>query len=45
MIQPALMMYKMDADQAIPALLQIDSMQDEAVLLLNTSFYITILKG
>ena len=40
-----LMMYKMDADQAIPVLLDIDSMQDDVVLLLDTFFYITIWKG
>jgi protein transport protein SEC23 len=45
MIQPALMMYKLDADQAVPVLLDIDSMQDEVVLLLDTFFYITIWKG
>jgi protein transport protein SEC23 len=45
MIQPALIMYKLDTDQAVPVLLDIDSMQDEVVLLLDTFFYICIWKG
>ena len=45
MIQPALMMYKMDVDQATPVLLDIDSMQDDVVLLMDTFFYICIWKG
>lgn len=39
------MMYKLDVDQAIPVLLDIDSMQDDVVLLLDTFFYIAIWKG
>ena len=45
MIQPSLMMYKIDTDQAVPVLLDIDSMQDDVILLLDTFFYICIWKG
>ena len=45
MIQPALIMYKLDTDQAVPVNLDIDAMQDEVVLLLDTFFYICIWKG
>jgi len=39
------MMYKLDTDQATPVLLDIDSMQDDVILLLDTFFYICIWKG
>ena len=45
MIQPALMMYKLDQEQSMPVLLDIDSMQDDVVLLLDCFFYICIWKG
>jgi len=45
MIQPALLMYKLDEDQAVPVVLDINSMQDDVVLLLDTFFYICIWKG
>jgi protein transport protein SEC23 len=45
MIQPALMMYKLDSDEAMPVLLDGDSMQDSVVLLLDTFFYVSIWKG
>ena len=45
MIQPALMQYNLDTREATPVLLDIDSMQDEVVLLMDTFFYICIWKG
>lgn len=45
MIQPALMMYKLDNAEAVPVMLDIDSMQDDVILLLDTFFYICIWKG
>jgi hypothetical protein len=39
------MMYKLDNDQATPVLLDIDSMQDDVILLLDTFFYVCIWKG
>ena len=45
MIQPALMQYNLDSREASPVLLDIDSMQDEVVLLMDTFFYICIWKG
>jgi len=38
-------MYKLDSDNSMPVLLDIDSMQDDVVLLLDTFFYICIWKG
>ncbi len=38
-------MYKLDSDQGTPVLLDIDSMQDDVILLLDTFFYICIWKG
>ena len=45
MIQPALMMYTMDSDQAQPVLLDIDSMRDNVVLLLDAFFFVAVWKG
>ena len=45
MIQPTLMMYQLDQEQANPVLLDIDSMKNNVILLLDTFFYITIWKG
>ena len=45
MIQPALMQYNLETREATPVLLDIDSMQDEVVLLMDTFFYICIWKG
>jgi len=45
MIQPSLMMYKLDAEEAQPALLDGDAMQDQVILLLDTFFYVSIWKG
>ena len=45
MIQPALMMYKLDEPDSIPTFLEVSSMQDDVVLLLDTFFYICIWKG
>jgi len=45
MIQPALMQYNLESREANPVLLDIDSMQDEVVLLMDTFFYICIWKG
>ena len=38
-------MYKLDNEQAIPTLLDIDSMQDDVVLLLDTFFFVCVWKG
>ena len=38
-------MYKLDQEQSMPVLLDIDSMQDDVVLLLDCFFYICIWKG
>lgn len=45
MIQPGLMMYKMDEEQPSPVHLDITSLQDDVILLLDTFFYIAIWKG
>jgi len=45
MIQPALMQYNLETREATPVLLDIDSMQDEVVLLMDTFFYVCIWKG
>ena len=45
MIQPALMQYSLDSEQPVPVLLDIDSMKNNVILLLDTFFYITIWKG
>ena len=45
MIQPALMQYNLETREATPVLLDIDSMQDEVVLLMDTFFFICIWKG
>ena len=45
MIQPALMQYNLETRDASPVLLDVDSMQDEVVLLMDTFFYICIWKG
>ena len=45
MIQPALMQYTLDSEVGSPVLLEIDSMKDDVVLLIDTFFYICIWKG
>lgn len=45
MIQPALMSYDMESEQATPVLLDIDSMKPNVILLLDTFFYVCIWKG
>ena len=45
MIQPALMQYNLETREATPVLLDIDSMADEVVLLMDTFFYVCIWKG
>lgn len=45
MIQPALMQYSLDAEQPVPVLLDIDSLKNNVILLLDTFFYIVIWKG
>ena len=39
------MMYKLDQEQPVPTLLDIDSMQDDVVLLLDTFFFVCVWKG
>ena len=45
MIQPALMSYDLDSEEARPVTLDVDAMQQNVVLLLDTFFYICIWKG
>lgn len=45
MIQPAVMCYDMESEQATPVLLDIDSMKNDCILLLDTFFYVCIWKG
>jgi protein transport protein SEC23 len=45
MIQPALMQYSVDSEESVPVLLDIDSMKDDVILLLDTFFYILIWHG
>lgn len=45
MIQPALMSYDIDSEQATPVLLDIDSMKNNVILLLDCFFYVCIWKG
>ena len=45
MIQPSLMQYQLDTEQANPVLLDIDSLKNNVILLLDTFFYIVIWKG
>ena len=45
MIQPALMSYTMDCEQASPVLLDIDSMKENVILLIDTFFYVAVWKG
>lgn len=45
MIQPALMQYNLDSEQPVPVLLDIDSLKNNVILLLDTFFYIVIWKG
>jgi protein transport protein SEC23 len=39
------MQYSLDAEQPVPVLLDIDSLKNNVILLLDTFFYITIWKG
>ena len=45
MIQPSLTQYQLDQPEPNAVMLDIDSMQDNVVLLLDTFFYICIWKG
>ncbi len=45
MIQPSLVQYQLDAEQAVPVLLDIDSLKNNVILFLDTFFYIAIWKG
>lgn len=45
MIQPALMQYVLDSEQPVPVLLDIDSLKNNVILLLDTFFYIAVWKG
>lgn len=45
MIQPALMSYDLESEAAVPVLLDIDSMKNNVILLLDTFFYVCIWKG
>ena len=45
MIQPALMQYSIDQESPVPVLLDIDSLKNQVILLLDTFFYICIWKG
>lgn len=45
MIQPSLTQYRLDTAEPAAVMLDIDSMQDNVVLLLDTFFYICIWKG
>jgi protein transport protein SEC23 len=45
MIQPALMQYSLENETAVPVLLDIDSLKNNVILLLDTFFYICIWKG
>ena len=45
MIQPALMQYTLESEQPSPVLLDIDSLKNNVILLLDTFFYIVIWKG
>ena len=45
MIQPALMRYDLNSEQATPILLDVSSMQNDCILLLDTFFYVCIWKG
>jgi protein transport protein SEC23 len=44
MIQPSLMQYSLDTEP-VPVLLDIDSLKDNCILVLDTFFYICIWKG
>ena len=45
MIQPAVMSYTIDSENATPVLLDIDSMKKDVILLLDTFFYVCIWRG
>jgi protein transport protein SEC23 len=45
MIQPAVMSYSLESEQATPVLLDVDSMKKNVILLLDTFFYVCIWKG
>lgn len=45
MIQPALMSYDLESEAGSPVLLDIDSMKNNVILLLDTFFYVCIWKG
>lgn len=45
MIQPAVMSYDLESEAATPVLLDIDSMKNNVILLLDTFFYVCIWKG
>mgnify|MGYP002476878490 FL=1 len=45
MIQPSLLMYSFDSPEPMPVLLDIASMQDKVILLLDTYFDVVVWKG
>jgi len=45
MIQPAVMQYDLESEQATPVLLDVESMKKNVILLLDTFFYVCIWKG
>jgi len=45
MIQPALLMYTFENPQPVPVLLDIDSMKNNVILLLDTFFYVVVWHG
>lgn len=45
MIQPAVMSYDLESESAQPVLLDIDSMKNNVILLLDTFFYVCVWKG
>jgi len=45
MIQPALLMYNFDNQQPVPVVLDIDSMKNNTILLLDTFFYVVVWHG
>jgi len=45
MLQPALMKYSLDSEEPQPCLLDIDSMKNNVILLMDTFFYVVIWHG
>lgn len=45
MIQPSMLSYSAETDEATPVLMEIDSMKKDVILLLDCFFYVCIWKG